>query len=185
MKKLFTFFMATALVGSLSGQAFANDKEDEKNMRYETMKIEFDKNSSALNAESRNKLRSKVQALKQGDRLEQITIAGYSDQAFPPKANQKLTDRDEDLADKRIDAVKEAISDLEGIGIDVEAYNLAENPNPVERWLETSDYKLKSSIKGNNTEETPRHLSLIKDEGKTQSALVVFKVKQSSEKYSE
>lgn len=177
MKKILILFFAAVFVTSLSTQVFSDDMKDEENFRYETMKIDFDKNSSALDKDSRNKLRNKVQALKKGDQLTQITIAGYSDQAYPPKANQKLSDRDEDLADKRIESVKDAVSDLEGVGIDVESYNLAKDPNPIQKMLGTSDQKLKSKIKGNNSERISQHLSLIKNKGKAQSALVVFKMK--------
>lgn len=179
MKKFLVLFLAATFVSSLSTQVFSDDRKDEANYHYETMKIEFDKNSSALDQNSRRKLRNKVQSLKQGDRLEEITIAAYSDRNYPPKADQKLSDRDKDLADKRIESVKEAVSDLEGIGIDVESYNLAKDPNPIQKFFGTSDQKLKSKMKGNNIEKAPQNLSLITEEGEVQTALVVFKVKTS------
>lgn len=181
MKNKLTVLLATMFLATFSNQAFSDDAKHEAGVKYETMKISFDKNSSVIDRSSREQLRRKVQSLKKAKDLEQITIAGYSDQAYPPEPNKKLSDMDSDLADERISSVKSAISDLEGIGIDVESYNLAEEPNPFEKWLKTDDYKLKSGMKKNAT-NTPRNLRLISEEGKTQSALVVFKIKEKDAK---
>lgn len=144
---------------------------------YESMKVQFDENSSSIDADSKRKLRDKIITLQRGNALDQITVAAFSDQPYPAAPDKKLSSRDSDLADKRISSVESAFDDLEGMTVDVETFNLAEDPNTFEKWFNTADYKLKTALKNNMVvnADTPRNLRLIKDKGEEGSAIVVFR----------
>ncbi len=144
---------------------------------YETMKITFDQKSGLLDAQSAQALIDKVLDLNYSRELDQVTIAGYSDEPYPARNQTPLTKDDSKLAKKRISSIKTAISDLDGVSVDVETFNLAEEPSTFERWFNTEDYRLKSAIKNNLTAtvNSPRSLRIIKDEGEKQSALIIFR----------
>ena len=150
--------------------------------RYETMKITFDKNSSTLDSASQRALRDKVLDLSFSRELDQVTIAAYSDLAYPPRTSEGLTAADSKLAKNRIGSIKTEILDLEGVNVDVETFNLAEEPNTFERWFNTQDYRLKSAIKNDLTAtvNSPRSLRLIKDQGEQKSALIIFRKRMRS-----
>lgn len=146
---------------------------------YETMSIDFEENSSNITAEKRRELRDKILSLKRDKGLDQITVAAFSDQSYPPAPNHKLSSRDSDLADKRISSVQSVFNDLEGMRIDVETFNLAEDPNTFEKWFNTADYRLKNALKNNMVADSKssRNLRLIKDKGEEGSAIIVFRKK--------
>lgn len=189
--KFLAVLSTTAFIALSSQQVFADrvDVPKAKNLErvdasrevprytYEAMKVEFDENSSSIDAASKRELREKILKLKRSNALDQITVAAFSDQAYPPAPDKKLSSRDSDLADKRISSVESVFDDLEGMSINVETYNLAEDPNTLEKWFNTTDYKLKTALKNNMVVDasTPRDLRLIKDKGEEGSALVVFR----------
>ncbi len=145
---------------------------------YETVKIMFDENSSNIDVELRQELRKKMQTLKENHQLDQVTIAGFSDQAFPPKPNRKLSDLDSNLAAQRIDSIQTTLSGLDDFDIDLETYNLGEDANLFEKWFGTSDYKLKSALRNNMTlSDRSQNLKLIKDEAEVGSAVIIFRTR--------
>lgn len=143
---------------------------------YETMKIKFDKNSSNIDIESRKELRKKMLSLKSNNDLDQVTIAGFADQAYPPQPNRQMSDLDSKLAHQRIDSIETTLSGIEDLDVDVKTYNLGEDPNILERWFNTSDYQLKTALKDNLVlDDRVGNLKLIKDEGEVSSAIVIFR----------
>lgn len=148
---------------------------------YETMKVTFDEKSGQLDAASQRAIVDKVLDLNYSRELDQVTIAGYSDEPYPARKSP-LTKDDSKLAKKRIKSIQTAISDLDGVDVDIETFNLAEDPTTFERWFNTKDYRLKSAIKNNLTVtvNTPRSLRLIKDQGEEKSALIIFRKRMTS-----
>ncbi len=150
--------------------------------KYETMKVTFDENSGLLDAASQRAIIDKVLDLNYSRELDQVTIAGYSDEPYPSRKSSSLSKEDSKLAKKRIKSIQTAISDLDGVDVNIETFNLAEEPSTFERWFNTEDYRLKSAIKNNVTAtvNSPRSLRIIKDQGEEKSALIIFRKRMTS-----
>jgi hypothetical protein len=127
-----------ALGSAFAAPAFAEDDksltEEVKTAVYELLdkdmiSVKFDTNSSTLSDGERASLKALVEKLRNEKDVEKFIVAAWSDKDYPNGANEKLTNAEEKLAEKRKEAVQAALKDF---GVDnVDAYSMAERPS----WL--------------------------------------------------
>jgi len=153
-----------------SGRTAAN-KDFIKDVPHIT--LNFKKGSSVLSSDDESKLRELVNQAQTGAKIDQMTVASWSDKALP-KEGQKLSDADQRLAKGRSDAVYMFLKDQLNVPY-VATYNMAEDANWLAKTFRTSDAELKSlfSKKGTQTPVTNNEMKIIKDEGGPSKVVVL------------
>ncbi|HTL13193.1 MAG TPA: hypothetical protein VL588_11935 [Bdellovibrionota bacterium] len=135
--------------------------------------LDFRKGSSVLSSDDESKLRELVNKAQTGAKIDQMTVAAWSDKALP-KEGQKLSDADQRLAKGRSDAVYMFLKDQLNVPY-VATYNMAEDANWLAKTFRTSDAELKSLFgkKGTQTPVTNNEMKIIKDEGGPSKVVVL------------
>lgn len=110
----------------------------------EATSVYFDKGSSTLTALEKTRIQDRVKALKDDKMLDEVVVASWSDKPYPA-ANEKLSDADKSLADKRNDAVKSVLRDAGVKSLD--AYSMAEKPNWFQKVFGTDAAQVKGVAK--------------------------------------
>jgi hypothetical protein len=108
------------------------------------VEIDFSQASSFLSNRSKTALESSIeQAKKYGD-IKQIIVLSWADEEYPSQKQNKLSNAQRALADKRNSSIKSFFKTFSRS--DVETYNMAERPNILSKWFNTSDSQLKRSL---------------------------------------
>ena len=71
-------------------------------------------------------------------------VLSWSDYEYPSKNLKKLPKAQIDLAQKRNRSVESYIKSLKSV--DIDAYNMAEQPNALSKWFNATDNKLKNAL---------------------------------------
>lgn len=108
------------------------------------VEVEFPAGSSNLSPSATSSLNAAIQQAQLRGPIEDVIVMSWADEEYPSKTQNKLSKEQRTLADRRNEAVKNHFRSLNGV--DVEAYNMAERPNTLSRWFNTSDTKLKNSL---------------------------------------
>lgn len=108
--------------------------------------ITFEKGSKDLSADSKNRLKSLVDRARQTGKIDDIKIITWSDMEYPSLNVKKLSKEQRDLAKNRNDTLKDYLKSGEVDVSDVDAFNMAERPNALERLLRTEDARIKRSL---------------------------------------
>jgi hypothetical protein len=108
------------------------------------VEIKFKPGSSALTNNAKESLRSVVDQARTYGRIDDLIVLSWADQEYPSKSLKKLSVGQRNLADSRNKSIEEYVKSVRTV--DVDAYNMAERPNVLSKWMNTSDAKLKDSF---------------------------------------
>lgn len=178
--RLFTSTKLSVILTSLlfvTTNAFAGGMKSGENVSRSST-ISFAMSVADLSFDAQAKLRELVAGLDK-DAIDRIEIAVWSDQAFP-KTGSDLPKADRELADKRIDKIKDFLKDTLSVGT-VKAYNMAETSNWLARTFRTDDAELKSVFSKEGTTPLVRDdfNHIVAEGGPSKAVAVLIKEKDS------
>lgn len=168
MKYILVALFSIALMPS----SWANWSKDGK--RVESAVISFDKGVSQLSADQKKQISELIgKAPKKGDDFD-MGIAAWADQPFPA-GNKSLSADQRDLAQKRINAIEDYVSEVSYAG-DVDTFNMARRSNWLARLFNTETAELKSmfSKRDDSTSLLKDKYQAFKDKGDSQKAVLVL-----------
>lgn len=111
---------------------------------HKFMEIEFKPGSAELTENAKNSLAKLVQASGQVGKIDEVMVLSWSDYEYPSKNVKKLPKAQIDLAQKRNRAVEHYVKSIQRV--DVDAYNMAEQPNALSKWFNATDNRLKNAL---------------------------------------
>ena len=111
---------------------------------YNFVEIKFEPGSTGLSESAKSSLDQVLAQAKSAGKLDQAIVMSWSDEEMPSKDLKKLPKYQRDLADNRNNAVRDYVKSIQKI--DVDAYNMASQPNALSKWFNTTNYKLKNSL---------------------------------------
>lgn len=127
---------------SLAPAAFAEgDKADKA--KAKSASIEFENGAHALTEDQRSSLREMVNNLPNRGRDLNIGIAAWSDQPYPG-TEKELSEDQQDLADKRAEAVESFLEDDMNFEGSISKFNMAEKSNWLARMFDTEGAEIRS-----------------------------------------
>jgi hypothetical protein len=101
------------------------------------VEIEFSIGQSTLSDSARTSVRSVY---------DQAQEVGKIDEEFPSKKLKSLSKSQKELATKRNENIESFVNELRPSTVQVEKFNMAEQPNMLAKWFNTTDNKLKASL---------------------------------------
>lgn len=136
--------------------------------------LTFPRGSANLSAAQKRQLKSLADA-SMGD-IDDIHIAVWSDQAFPRNEKQELPKGQQDLAEKRIDAIEKYLEDDLKLEAGVETYSMAERTNWFARAFNTEEGELKSlfSQQGAPARVDASEFAIVKSKGGPMKAVILI-----------
>ncbi len=108
------------------------------------VEIEFGLGSAKLSDTAKASLTSVVSKARQAGNLDDVIVLSWSDLEYPAKDTRTLPLGQRDLAAERNRAIKAYLQ--ASPGVDVDTYNMAEKPNTLAKWFDTSDNQLKRAF---------------------------------------
>lgn len=135
------------------------------------VEIEFGLGSAILSDAAKSSLTSIVSKARRAGKLDEVIVLSWSDFEYPAKDAGTLPRGQRDLAGERNRAVKAYLQ--ASPGVDVETYNMAEKPNTLSKWINTSDNQMKRSFLAAGlptTADSPQY------EGKASHSVILVKV---------
>lgn len=103
--------------------------------------IKFDEGQINLTIDEKKELREAI-AQTGVKNIDEIKILVWSDHDYPT-AGKEASEADVTLAEKRGEAIKSYLKDLNVSDVDV--HNMAQKPTEISRFFKTDDYELKSA----------------------------------------
>lgn len=120
-------------------QTVAKDSEAQ-----DFVEIEFGRGSAALSDEAKASLTSVVSKAKLAGNIDEVIVLSWSDLEYPSKDSKALPRDQRNLAGERNRAIKSYLQSARDV--DVDTYNMAEKPNTLSKWFDTSDSQLKRAF---------------------------------------
>lgn len=111
---------------------------------HDFVEIEFRPGSAELTERDRASLASVVEQARRAGKIDEVIVLSWSDKEYPSNRISKLSKPEIALAEKRNKAVEEYIKTVRDVKVDT--YNMAERPNSISKWFNTTDNKLKNSF---------------------------------------
>lgn len=111
---------------------------------YNFVEIRFDPGSAQLTESAKASLDAVLRQAQSNGKLDEALVLSWADEEYPSKEQKKLSKYQRDLADDRNKAVKDYVKSAKSI--DVDSYNMASQPNILQKWFNTTDNKLKNSL---------------------------------------
>ncbi len=136
----------------------------------------FPAGSSKLSAAQKRQLKA-LRDSASGD-VDKIHVAVWSDRPFPIDEKKKIPERQQSLADKRIDVVEKYLDDE--LGLDgIETYSMAERSNWFARAFQTDEEDLKSlfTIQGAPADIEQEELEILRARGGPRKAVILIERK--------
>ncbi len=125
------------------GQAITNSAAlDAK--AHDFVEIAFMPGSAALTNESKTYLTNLIAQANKAGKIDEVLVLSWADEEYPSTNVRKLSDGQRQLAEKRNETVKKYLTTNRKMDVDV--YNMAEQPNTFAKWFNTKDNKLKNSL---------------------------------------
>ncbi len=113
-------------------------------MAHNFVEIDFPQTSSVLSKNAISSLDAAVEQARQQGNINQIIVLSWADNEYPSKKLNKLPKLQRTLAADRNKAVQKYFSAT--TNVDIQTYNMAERPNALSKWFNTTDTKLKNSL---------------------------------------
>lgn len=132
----------TAATSTTSKVESAVADSDERGMVTE---LSFNKGKAELSSRARTQLTAVLSKAAQAGKIDDVKVITWADQEYPSRNQTELSSDQRDLVDKRNQAIEDFIKEYRS-GTDVDAYNMAERPNALERLLNTDDAKIKRKL---------------------------------------
>jgi hypothetical protein len=174
---------------SASSDGLMNDVRTGINDLFDnqTVTIEFSGSQKTLSQDAKDKIKSLMNSFKGERALENAHVAVWGAYNFDSaEFRNNESKRDSDLIDDRAESVEDYINEVAS-GVDVETYNMAENPNWFEKTFNLDAAKLKSAMKNEVerekifTDKGDRKLAelakVFSSEGGADKAVIVFERK--------
>ncbi|MEK2645712.1 hypothetical protein [Bdellovibrio sp. BCCA] len=114
-----------------------------------TSEISFDEGQTNLSDSAKEDIRSLIKDAKEKGNIDELKVAVWADREYPTK-DTKASKADIDLAKKRADNIKSFIKSEMKVG-SVNTYNMTERPNALQKFLRTSDSKVKSTMEASGS----------------------------------
>jgi outer membrane protein OmpA-like peptidoglycan-associated protein len=168
-----------------SGRSKMSSNDIQKHMYDRSAVISFEPGKSDLTQANQAKLQDLVSKLGGGDKIGRVEVAAWSDKEFP-RTGKDLPDSDQDLAEKRGEAIQDYLKNSLSISR-VKNFNMAETSNWLARVFRTDDAEIKSVFsKDMNAPMAREDFNLISKNGAPSRAVVVLvpKTKMASDKSS-
>ncbi len=147
-------------------QVVAQDSEAQ-----DFVEIEFGLGSAALSDAAKVSLTKVVSQAKLAGKVDEVIVLSWSDLEYPSKNATTLPREQRNLAGERNRAIKSYLQSARDV--DVDTYNMAEKPNTLSKWFDTSDNQLKRAfLKAGlpTTQDSP------KLEGKASRSVILVKI---------
>ncbi|WP_413290401.1 hypothetical protein [Bdellovibrio sp. HCB337] len=180
MKKTMSLTTLTALLLIASGSYAAPTAETEQASASlgaaKVSEVSFEAGKATLTKEAQDEIRTTIQdAMKQG-KIGEVKAAVWADREYPVEEN-KAPKQDVKLASDRADALKKFIKDELKVK-DVNTYNMAERPNALEKFVNTSDAKVKTAMEGSGAApKTEKEKGLFNQKAQASKAVIMIYVK--------
>ena len=120
--------------------------------------LQFKPNSYDLSVLARKSLRELIDKSKARGEIDKIHLIVWSDREYPSSRRKTLPVDQVRLADRRAKAVNDYLREHE-VDANVEAYNMAERPNPILSILSTADARIKRTLEGAGIATTAQDLT--------------------------
>lgn len=167
--------MVLALLAGLSISGFARSKVPV--MTYDSVVLTFSNGSSDLNATEIEKLQKGIVSAQSKGKIDKIDVAVWSDKEHPVVGN--LSESDENLADNRIDSVKELIKKNYNRYERIKSYNMSGNASWLGKNFHSDEAKLDAVFSKNEKGSLAREdFYLIKKDGAPSRAVVILKIRE-------
>jgi hypothetical protein len=113
--------------------------------------VDFEKGSAVLSEAEKSDLKAMVAAVKSDTTINNVIVAAWSDEEYPKTKGEKLSQAEQDLANKRATNVE---AELKTLGLNkIETHSMAENPGWLARTFSTKDATLKGEGRGRNASD--------------------------------
>lgn len=135
--------------------------------------VSFGETTTTLTPAAKAELKTLVDQAKATGRIDEIKVAAWADKEYPAAEVKKLTSKDRELAKKRANAVKDYLEKDLNVS-DVEVFNMADRPSALERWMNTSDAKVKNALESSGI-GTTANKSMLSSKASQAVVMVVLK----------
>jgi outer membrane protein OmpA-like peptidoglycan-associated protein len=122
------------------------------------IQIQFKPKSYDLTDAARQILRELVTKASARGEIDKIHLIVWSDKEYPSTRRRALSADQVRLADRRAKAVNDYLRDRD-VKAEVEAYNMAERPNPILSILSAADARIKKTLEGAGMATTAQDLA--------------------------
>ena len=108
------------------------------------VEIEFIPGSSTLSDNAKKSIDNVVEQSKQSGKIDEVMVLSWADEEFPSTQLEHLSKPQRNLADQRNKSVSDYLKYNRSLSIDT--YNMAQQPNALSKFFNTSDSRLKKSF---------------------------------------
>lgn len=108
------------------------------------VEIKFAPGSASLSQHAKISLNAVIEQAKRDGKVEELIVLSWSDEEYPSKKLKKLPRVQRELAEKRNKAIESFVKETRSV--DVDTYNMAEQPHAISKWFNTADSRLKNSL---------------------------------------
>lgn len=105
--------------------------------------ISFEKNSEIMTDVQKSEIRSVIQEASRKGKIDEVKVLAWSDKEYPSEKG-KQDKADVNLAKNRLKNLKNFLKDELKVS-SVEAHNMTERPNALQKLFNTSDAKVKNA----------------------------------------
>lgn len=176
MKKMITS-VVVAVAFSLTAHAWTTTQDAADRLGAAQVKeISFDKNSDKLSDAQKADIKTAVQEATQKGKIDEVKILAWSDKEYPAEKG-KQDKNDVTLAKNRIKNLKNFLKDELKVS-SVDAHNMSERPNALEKMFNTSDAKVKNAAESTGAAPTSGNTGLFDMKAQASKAAVMIFMKK-------
>lgn len=137
--------------------------------------IDFAKNKAVLSAADKTKLDDIVKGIVPNPKSLKLSIAAWSDKPYPLEKKMTLKKGDENLADKRLDAIVNYLETRAKFKT-VEKINMAKHANAFSSFFSTDEAKVKEELEGAKAKKpwVAYEAALFRDKGGPSKAILTI-----------
>lgn len=106
--------------------------------------IQFKKGSAELTESAKASLAAVIDTASKSGEIDEVIVMSWADQEFPSNNLKKLSKSQRELANNRSNNISKYVKNIKWM--DVDAYNMTEQPKIYSKWFNTTDYKLKNAL---------------------------------------
>ena len=135
------------------------------------VQINFDKESSKLTDSSKVAIDQLITKALLSGKIDELLVLSWSDYDYPNTEKKELSRSQEDLAAKRNSSIEDYID--QSRDLDVDTYNMAERPNYMFSWINSSDSRVKQSFQKSEIGESNE---IVANSSKASHAVILVKL---------
>lgn len=181
MKKTHLLLTALAAVFSFSSVGYAGPSTETEHASAtlgasKVSEVSFEPGKATLTKEAKEDIRATIQDAMKHGKIGEVKAAVWADREYPVEEN-KAPKQDVKLASDRADALKKFIKDELKVK-DVSTYNMAERPNALEKFANTSDAKVKTAMETSGAApKNEKEKGLFNQKAQASKAVIMIYVK--------